>query len=164
MEALIRSAKPQDAEAIAALLRDSIAELCEADHGRDEAILSAWLRNKNATSVRRWLDSPNSSTLVAEHANGLAGVGMLSRNGQILLLYVAPEAASRGIGSRLLDSLLEVAAEWGLELVHSHSTATAREFYLRHGFEPAGEPVREAGLVGYPLQFVRSACNRRSPG
>jgi hypothetical protein len=42
----IRDATPADAEAACKVMRQSIAELCEADHHDDPNILAAWLANK----------------------------------------------------------------------------------------------------------------------
>jgi hypothetical protein len=42
----IRDATPADAEAACKVMRQSIAELCEADHHDDQKILAAWLANK----------------------------------------------------------------------------------------------------------------------
>ena len=42
----IRDATVEDADAACLVMRRSIAELCIADHGKDEAILTRWLGNK----------------------------------------------------------------------------------------------------------------------
>jgi ABC-type sulfate/molybdate transport systems ATPase subunit len=42
----IRQAKTEDAPAACAIIRQSIAELCHADHGGDEVLLGKWLSNQ----------------------------------------------------------------------------------------------------------------------
>jgi hypothetical protein len=61
----IRDAVPEDASAACQVLRQSIAELCVADHGNDPAILTRWLSNKTPEIVASWIAKPDNSLLVA---------------------------------------------------------------------------------------------------
>jgi hypothetical protein len=45
-------------------LRRSIRELCVADHGHNEHVLSAWLADKTPENVRAWITSPSSFSVV----------------------------------------------------------------------------------------------------
>jgi hypothetical protein len=60
----IRDAVPEDASAACQVLRQSIAELCVADHGNDPAILTRWLSNKTPEIVASWIAKPDNSLLV----------------------------------------------------------------------------------------------------
>jgi acetyltransferase (GNAT) family protein len=51
----IRKARLKDAEEACAVVRRSIAELSHADHQGDAATVSAWLANKTAENMRRWI-------------------------------------------------------------------------------------------------------------
>src|SRR5215831_4208960 len=48
----IRQAKTEDAPAACAVIRQSIAELCHADHGGDDVLLGKWLPNKTVVGDR----------------------------------------------------------------------------------------------------------------
>ncbi|MCW6512435.1 hypothetical protein [Lichenifustis flavocetrariae] len=47
----VRQARSDDAEAAWAVLRRSILDLCQADHGHDAATLEHWLANKTPETV-----------------------------------------------------------------------------------------------------------------
>src|SRR5262249_17430596 len=51
----IRQARPDDAEEACMVVRSSIVELCRADHQADAATIAAWLANKTAENMRRWI-------------------------------------------------------------------------------------------------------------
>jgi hypothetical protein len=50
----ILAAKTEDAAACT-VLRRSIAELCQADHGADDVLLGKWLSNKTVEYLTRWV-------------------------------------------------------------------------------------------------------------
>src|SRR5437016_617199 len=131
---LIRSAAPDDAEAAVGVLRDSITQLCVADHQNDSATLDKWLRNKTPGHFVRWLASPESYVVVAEVGGRICGVGSIRKTGDLDLCYVQPGRQRSGIGRAILDALEAEAAKWGLNEVRLISTATGRAFYERHGY------------------------------
>ncbi|MEJ2857713.1 MULTISPECIES: GNAT family N-acetyltransferase [unclassified Saccharothrix] len=49
-------------------------------------------------------------------------------------LYVVPEARDGGLGGRLIEAILRLAAELGLERVTVHSSERALRAYERQGF------------------------------
>jgi predicted GNAT family N-acyltransferase len=61
-------------------------------------------------------------------------------------MAVLPECRGRGIGSRILESLIGKARERGEELVVLSAQVHAVEFYRSHGFQPMGEIYEEAGI------------------
>ncbi len=83
--------------------------------------------------------------LVAAPANGNA-VGYVFGHrvldeGEILNLAVAPEYARRGIGTELVQTMLQAFERAGVRQVFlevRESNAGARAFYQRLGFEPVG--------------------------
>ena len=61
----IRDATPEDAKAACQVLRESISQLCVADHRNDPAILNAWLANKTPEIVAGWARKAGNSLLLA---------------------------------------------------------------------------------------------------
>ncbi|SCK19183.1 GNAT family N-acetyltransferase [Streptomyces sp. WMMB 322] len=55
-------------------------------------------------------------------------------SGDVQCVYVTPEERAGGLGGRLLDAVLELARESGLERVTVHSSDRAVSVYLRAGF------------------------------
>lgn len=149
--ALIRRATKRDAEAACAVLRRSITECCAKDHGDESERLEAWLANKTPQNVREWIDSPGTYAFVAEAGGEVVGVAMMVESGEITLCYLVPEIRFLGVGKALLAELESKARDLGLEALRTYSTRTARAFYKRNGFQPAGTADSWHGTESYPM-------------
>jgi GNAT superfamily N-acetyltransferase len=55
-------------------------------------------------------------------------------SGDVQCVYVVPEERDTGLGGRLIDAVLDLARELGLERVTVHSSVRAISAYSRHGF------------------------------
>ena len=75
---VIRPAASDDVAAATALVRRSIAELCQADHHNIPPIVEGMLINKTQDNMQAWVETPGSYVLVAEAGPILAGVGGLT--------------------------------------------------------------------------------------
>jgi predicted GNAT family N-acyltransferase len=95
---------------------------------------------------------------LAEDADGRAiGCGRLLPDGHIGRMAVRPEWRGRGVGSALLERLVEVARARGDAKAMLNAQTHAMPFYARFGFVPAGEPFDEAGI---PHQAMERALRR----
>ena len=130
----LRPARRDEAEAIAALIRRSITELCARDHGGDPALLGPWLANKTAEGVARWFDTPGQRITVAEIGGVLAGVAAAREDGEVVLNYVSPDFSGRGVSAALLAELEGWMRGLGVREARLDSTATALDFYRVHGY------------------------------
>jgi predicted GNAT family N-acyltransferase len=84
---------------------------------------------------------------IAEDAAGMAvGCGRLLSDGYIGRLAVLPAWRSRGVGSALLLSLVDLARARGHRQVRLNSQTQAMPFYGRHGFAVCGDDYMEAGI------------------
>jgi GNAT superfamily N-acetyltransferase len=148
----IRDAVAEDAPAACQVLRQSIEQLCAADHRNDPAILARWLSNKTAANVASWIARPdNSLLLVVEDATILA-VGAVTHAGEITLNYVASNARFRGASRSLLAALEARAVLRGNLRCTLFSTETAHRFYRARGYVDDGPPDRKYGMAGgYPM-------------
>jgi GNAT superfamily N-acetyltransferase len=148
----IRDAIPEDAPGACVVLKRSIAELCEADHKNDPAILARWLGNKTVENVLAWISEPDNSLLVAVENGDVLAVGSVTDSGTVGLNYVSPDARFRGVSRALLRALETRAFERGNSRCALTSTETARRFYLSNGYIEAGEPSKAFGTSsGYPM-------------
>lgn len=155
----VRPARPEEAAAIAALLRRSIRDLCAADHQGDTARLDAWLANKTPESVARWLGDPEQRLVVAEIDGRLAGVGAARRHGDVLLNYVSPDFTRRGVSSAILAALEGWMRASGSSESRLETTETARAFYRARGYRPdAGDGNRLRKPLG-PVELVLFDCD-----
>jgi predicted GNAT family N-acyltransferase len=74
------------------------------------------------------------------------GTARMLPDGHVGRIAVHAGWRGRGVGTRLVEHLMEVAREQGLAEIYLHSQAQAADFYARLGFETRGEPFMEAGI------------------
>lgn len=137
----IRSARPDDLEAVAALRWQWVREAGEAPPvtTRDAFVrhFVAWSR-ENASSHH---------CLVMVRGDVVIGMAWLAvtrrvpspralerASGDVQCVYVVPRERDGGLGGRLIDAVLELARQQGLERVTVHSSVRAVRAYGRHGF------------------------------
>lgn len=151
--AVLRAAIVADAAAAAECLRRSIRTLCVDDHRDDAATLDAWLANKTAARLARWIAAPDNRTVVALRASALAGLGMLDlAHARITLLYVDPAARFAGVSDAMLGWLEAAARDAGLARLTLGATATALSFYRARGWHADGPPAAGLGISrSHPL-------------
>jgi len=156
----VREALPNDAEAVVAVVRQSITQSCTTDHRNDPYTLAKWLENKTPQQFVSWLSKANNFCVVALLNERLSGVGLLHRGGEIRLFFVAPDAQRHGVGKTIHAALEERAALWGLRVVHLQSTALARQFYEALGYQSAGAATLRFGLLQcYPYEKMQLQPN-----
>lgn len=150
---IVRSAFPEDADAIAAL---TVAAFSESEYGDNgEAELIALIR-KNCV---------NHISLVAEKDNKVCGHVLFSRThirtadsqvaGMALApMAVAPDCQRSGIGSQLVETVLNQLDMAGCPFV---VVVGHPNYYSRFGFKPAKEYSITHGFVGIPQDvfFIR---------
>jgi len=148
---LVRAATIQDDAAAVAVLRDSITQLCVADHQNDRTTLERWLRNKTTDHFQQWLADPENFLVVAEVDSFLSGVGLIDVRGDLRLLYVSPGRQRLGIGRALLRTLEAQAIRWNIAEIRLRTSANGRAFYEQLGYHSKGEAVPAFGVLrGYP--------------
>jgi len=153
MEISVRLARLDDSPTICIILRRSITEVCTKDHKNNPDIISAWTKNKTIENVNSWLLNPDNYSFISS-VNGIeSGFGLMSSSGEILLCYVLPEALHVGVGSILLNSMIETAKNIGVQKVTVDSTQTAKGFYERNGFLQSCPSKSEFGVICSPLEL-----------
>lgn len=124
-------------------------------------------------SMRAWLDSGRMYGYIALEDGLPVGCVVYGRGrdedhsdwGEIVALYVLPEAMGRGIGRQLLTAALDALHDDGFSRVYLWAIQhyeRAKQFYHRHGFVDSGECVayRIGGQAIADLRYVReeSSC------
>jgi predicted GNAT family N-acyltransferase len=82
--------------------------------------------------------------------------GRLLPDGHIGRMAVLKDWRGRGIGSAILDSLIEAARRRGDRKIALSAQVHALEFYRAHGFLAEGEVYQEAGIA-HQAMFKRLA-------
>ena len=143
---VIRPAASDDVAAATALVRRSISELCIPDHHNIQPIVEGLLINKTPENMKAWIETPGSYVLVAEAGPIMAGVGGLTGDGEITLLYVAPDFRFQGVSKALLAALEEKARELGLPNCALVSTDTAQRFFEARGYASYDKDEDDFGM------------------
>lgn len=133
MPVTVREATIDDAAAACAVIRRSIVELCQLDHGGDEAFLAKWLSNKTVENVGRWI-SQRRHFLVAEEDGIILGAAAMLDSGKIILNYVSPDVRFRGVSKALMQALEDRACADGIAECSVESSQTALAFYQAIGY------------------------------
>ncbi len=129
---LIRKARMEDKRDLAALHRASIARLCVKAY--DSELLQGWQDAIHPEIYDHALSRLQFIVVVGR--SGLLGFGMLDcADSMINAVYVDPDQAGNGIGTRILAILERLAAIAGIRKLSTFATLNAEGFYLRHGYD-----------------------------
>ena len=148
---VLRLATVFDVFDISRVLIRSITQHCVADHNNDPDHLKQWTANKDPETIRGWF-KPGSQIWLVEREGQLAAVGALFETGKITLLYVDPDHVGGGVGAALLNRLEQQLAECGCTEAYLDATRTARQFYLKHGWQPVNTPGDWNGIPQFPMR------------
>ncbi len=128
----IRPATTGDASRIHALHTQSVRALCK-DHYSPEQI-SGWLKNRCPQGHLPGIEGIDRGEIfVAEAGPQIVGFGH-AVPGEIRAVFVAPENAQQGVGSRLLAYGIKKARVGSHRDVCLDATLNAQDFYKKAGF------------------------------
>lgn len=91
--------------------------------------------------------------VVAERAGAVVGF-VDAVPGEVTRLFVLPQAAGQGLGTRLLEIGLAAAGEGHNGPIRVEATRNAEAFYRRHGFKTLGTGYFSHGPGGEPIEIV----------
>lgn len=95
--------------------------------------VKAWLggrRDQGAWAEER----ARVATFIAEHEGRISGFSDLSDDGYVDRLFVDPEHGRRGVGSALLERVIDEALRRSIPRLTTHASLVARPVFERHGF------------------------------
>ena len=148
----IEKAKKEDLKEIYRVVRESIVQLCVADHHNNDEHISNWLKARSETEMGEFLFNGESQAFVCRTGSDISGMSHIKKNGEITLCYVHPQYLGQGIGQAVLSAAEKQALQWSIKEINLTSTSTAREFYIHHGFTQCKDPITCFGMPGYPLK------------
>lgn len=129
----IRSFKDEDAACLNKILKSAVETLTKADYS--DAQRRAWASLAPSPAAYRDRAGDGRWVRVAVEPGGrILGYAELEPDGHVDQLYCAPEAAGRGIGSRLLADIEAIARTEGLARLYVEASETARPVFEHAGF------------------------------
>lgn len=143
----LRAARPTDAPALLAVYRASIRGLGPSHY--DGYRLDGWSHTVNEQALSALISDADNRVFLAGEPPG--GFGVLVRE-RVHMLYVHPDAAGRGVGSRLLRALEAAARLESLAYTRVQASLNARRFYDSHGYRETGREVVDVG--GAPFERI----------
>lgn len=151
----IRTAEAADLRSLAKIYRDAVDHL-GSEHYSPEQV-AAWSSFADSTEeFRDWI--LGATTFIVENPDGdRLGFGGLQSRGRIASLYVAPEAMRSGVGSQLLERLLEEARSKEMRSVTTEASAFSRPLFQKYGFRM----VRVEQTLFKGVEFTRYLMRAR---
>ncbi len=141
----LRPGRVSDLTAIFDITRDSFATLARGHYS--QAQMDAWMDGCSPETYRDGVEAGHIQ--VAELRGKVVGY-VESRPGELTRLFVLPEAAGRGIGTRLLRLGVRLARRGHLGPVVLESLLNAVSFYEQRGFVATGTGFSSQGGAESP--------------
>lgn len=118
--------------------------------------MAVFVIEQNIPEALEWDEpDPVSVHALAEGTVGTpVGCGRLLPDGHIGRMAVLADWRGRGVGTALLEALLERADQRGFVRVRLHAQTRAMPFYARFGFAPVGNAFNEAGILHQTMERV----------
>ncbi len=139
---ILRSATPQDANAIFELHVASISHYCKPFYAPE--VLLAWISTKTPDTYKNL--PAHYQMIVAENDNKIIGFGVLNlKQHSIDSVYILPNHSRLGIGSALLKKLEALARDHAIQKLTLSSTLNAAPFYNTLGYTgntPTTHPLK----------------------
>ena len=157
MTVAIREIKEQDNAAVEAIIRSCLKEYggdregtawCDPDLGRFSEIYGE-------PEMRYWVAEDHAGRIL-----GGAGFGPLpGEEGvcELQKMYTLPEARGTGIAHRLVETVLQHAADhYALCYLETFGNMSrAQSFYRKHGFEQTDQPMGSTGHISCDVFFTK---------
>lgn len=131
-EVSTRDYQPADAPALAEVYRAAILETGRSAYSAEQCAAWAATADDAAAWAARLQD--NWVRVAVDEAGEIVGFGGILMPGQIDLLFVDPAANRQGVGSLILEDLLELAAAMGAKKVSAMASELSKPFFEKHGF------------------------------
>lgn len=147
---VVRPARAGDGQAVFDVTRRSIGGLGASHYSADQ--IAGWMGARTPAFYEDLI--ARGCMMVAERqATIVAFVDAVP--GEVTRLFILPDAAGVGLGSRLLQIGIEKARSGHVGPIKLEATINAEGFYRRHGFKAIGRGQFSHGLGGEPIEIVQ---------
>lgn len=145
----IREYKPTDYKEIANLFHETVHSVCANHYSKDE--LEAWA--PNPVDYEKWQKKLEKKVpFVVTIDNKIVGFAELEKDGHIDCFYVHKDHQKQGIGTFILNHLIETSKN---KKLYAEVSITAKPFFLKHGFKVTKENkvrINDQELTNYIME------------
>ncbi len=115
---------------------------------------SVFIVEQKVPKQLEWDDNDETSLhVIATDTTGKCiGTGRITSEGQIGRMAVVCECRNTGVGSALLQRLIELASQQKIHPLFLNAQKKAIPFYQQHGFECIGDEFMEAGIPHHRME------------
>jgi putative acetyltransferase len=154
VEVTIRTYERRDAAGVADVFYRSVREVALSDYTAEQ--VRAWVPGRWDDEREHRRSGDGRLVLVAADESGhVVAFVDLEPDGHIDRLFCAPEAAGRGVASRLYDAIETAARAQGIERLFTEASELARRLFERKGFTVLER--QDKILRGVPIHNYRMA-------
>ena len=154
VEVTIRTYERRDAAGVADVFYRSVREVALPDYTPDQ--VRAWVPGRwDAEREHRRSGDGRLVLVAADEPGRVVAFIDLEPDGHIDRLFCAPEAAGRGVASRLYDAIETAARAQGIQRLFTEASERARRFFERKGFTVLER--QDMVLRGVPIHNYRMA-------
>lgn len=142
IDATIRPATPADCDAILTVHTSALRELCKGEYSQTQ--LAAWVERLTPEGYLPAI--ARNVFLVAEFGGRVVGFAEFALpRGEVVAIYVAPDCARSGLGTRLFGAMEQLANAHGVRSMNLSSSVSAVAFYEKLGFVAGERGVHRLG-------------------
>jgi putative acetyltransferase len=153
-EVTIRTYERRDAVGVADVFYRSVREVALSDYTPEQ--VRAWVPGRwDAEREHRRSGDGRLVLVAADEPGRVVAFIDLEPDGHIDRLFCAPEAAGRGVASRLYDAIETAARAQGIQRLFTEASEPARRFFERKGFTVLER--QDMILRGVPIHNYRMA-------
>ena len=142
---IIRMAIKADIPALATLFENSVRQIASQQYSPEQVL--AWANSSQDTeSFSKFI--LEATTFVAEANNLILGFGGINKTGYLSSLYVRGDYNRQGIGSQLLDRIIEYARVNNIYRLYTEASEFSKPLFGKFGFETyEEEEVKRNGVI-----------------
>jgi putative acetyltransferase len=157
---MLRLAQPADIPQLAQLYYETVVQ--NGGQYYTEAQIQAWANfARDEAAFAQFVDGV--TTFVVEADGAILGFAGLARDGHVTAVYVRCDRIGQGIGSRLMETLLNHADTGGIHRLYAEASEFSLRLFLKFGFQQFDTEVIERDGVEFQRYLVEKKITLLRP-
>ncbi len=149
---IIRTAVESDIPALAKLFNNSVKQIAPQKYSAKQ--VKAWAASStDIKSFSKFILEP--TTFVAEDKSLILGFGGITKLGYLTSLYVRGDYNRKGVGSKLLEKILEYSRVNQCDRIYTEASEFSKPLFEKFSFEIYGEERVERNGVSFERYLMQ---------